>query len=436
MKVRLLIAAILATTAWAPQSVQIASAIYCYPGDPPAVYQACVNYNSGIGQQVNNQNQLNNIQSQINNTISQINAIDVMIASLRNQIAAEKALIAQTQAAIDELSRQIRFGEASLIRQKAHVSVREQLLNQRLRYVDSHGSLNYIQLVLTSNSINQLMNRMVGAQQVAASDRRLLVGMEEEHAQIAQANTDLDGQRGQVSALLKQQKEAEADLEKNLATEAAALAFEKQLAAQLADQYNKVQAERAAIDAQVAQLAQKYNAEAVRAGGGNGSTASHDLLLFGREPGQHGLRDRAQRRFALGRLGDPRLRLAGARRRLLELPLPVVELPAAPVQLREPFGDRLFALVDPRLAFGELARLGSTGLGELRQPVTVILQRGRHAREGAGADFLLPLLSRFHRSPAPRLADWSVARRHTNGRRSPTARSWSPGSARRTRSGR
>jgi len=270
LKVRLLIALILATTAWAPQSVQIASAIYCYPGDPPAVYQACVNYNSGIGQQVNNQNQLNNIQSQINNTISQINAIDVMIASLRNQIAAQKALIAQTQAAIDELSRQIRFGEASLIRQKAHVSVREQLLNQRLRYVDSHGSLNYVQLVLTSNSINQLMNRMVGAQQVAASDRRLLVGMEEEHAQIAQANTDLDGQRGQVSALLKQQKEAEADLEKNLATEAAALAFERQLAAQLADQYNKVQAERAAIDAQVAQLAQQYNAAAIRAGGGNG----------------------------------------------------------------------------------------------------------------------------------------------------------------------
>jgi len=96
------------------------------------------------------------------------------------------------------------------------------------------------------------------------------VGMEEEHAQIAQANTDLDGQRGQVSALLKQQKEAEADLEKNLATEAAALAFEKQLAAQLADQYNKVQAERAAIDAQVAQLAQQYNAAAIRAGGGNG----------------------------------------------------------------------------------------------------------------------------------------------------------------------
>src|SRR5205807_8674632 len=106
--------------------------------------------------------------------------------------------------------------------------------------------------------------------QVAASDRRLLVGMEEEHTQIALANTELDDQRGQVSALLQQQQAAEADLEKNLATEAAALAFERQLAAQLADQYAKVQAERAAIDAQVAQRAQKYSAAAVKAGGGSG----------------------------------------------------------------------------------------------------------------------------------------------------------------------
>ena len=270
MKVRLLIAAILATTAWAPQSVQIASAIYCYPGDPPAVYQACVNYNSGIGQQVNNQNQLNNIQAQINNAIAQINALDALIASLKNQIAAQRALIVQTQAAIDELSRKIRFGEAALIRLKAHVTVRDQLLNQRLRYIDSHGGVNYVQLVLTSNSINQLLNRMVGAQQVASSDRHLLTGLEEEHSVIAQANSDLDDQRLQVSALLKQQQETEADMERNLATQNAAVIAEQKLQAQLADQYAKVQAERAAIDANVAKLALEYNAAAIKAGGGNG----------------------------------------------------------------------------------------------------------------------------------------------------------------------
>lgn len=266
-----MLGAILATMAWIPQSVLNASAIYCYPGDPPAVYQACLAYNQGIGQQVNNQNQLNSIQSQINNTIAQINAIDALIGSLQHQIEAQKALIAQTKAAIDELSMKIRFGDAALIRLKAHVSVREQILDQRLRYVDSHGSVNYFQLVLTANSINQLLNRMVGAQQIAASDKHLLLDLEDEHSQVAQANSDLDAKRVQVSTLLKQQQETEADLEKNLATQAAALAFEKQLVAKLADQYAKVQAERAAIDAQVEQLARQYAAAAIAAGGGSGA---------------------------------------------------------------------------------------------------------------------------------------------------------------------
>src|ERR671937_1711631 len=130
-----------------PESVQNVAAIYCYPGDPPAVYQACVAYNQGIGLQVNNQNQLNSIQRQIKDTVAQINAIDAMIASLNRQIAAQKALIQQTQQAIDELSRKIRFGEAAMISLEARAAVRDQLLNQRLRFLDSHGTVNYLQLV-------------------------------------------------------------------------------------------------------------------------------------------------------------------------------------------------------------------------------------------------------------------------------------------------
>jgi murein DD-endopeptidase MepM/ murein hydrolase activator NlpD len=270
LKVRAIAAALIATLFWLPQSTRTALAIYCYPGDPPAVYQSCVAYNGGIGQQVNNQNQLQNIQAQINNTINQINALDAMIASLNHQIEAQRALIAQTQAAIDDLNRKIRFGSASILRLVAHVSVRDQLLNQRLRYVDNHGAINYIELVLTSGNFNQLMNRMVGAQQIAASDRRLLVDLQEQHSLVAQANTDLGVQKGQVEALLQQQKATEADLEKNLATQAAARAFEEQLQKQLADQYAKVQAERAAIDAQVAILSQQYAAAAAKAGGGSG----------------------------------------------------------------------------------------------------------------------------------------------------------------------
>src|SRR6266702_3303777 len=89
---------IIAAMAWLPASSRVANAIYCYPGDPPDVYQACVAYNAGINQQVNNQRQLQNIQNQIHDVQAQINALYALIQSLNNQIAAQQALFAQVQA--------------------------------------------------------------------------------------------------------------------------------------------------------------------------------------------------------------------------------------------------------------------------------------------------------------------------------------------------
>jgi len=58
-----------------PTVTQTATAIYCYSGDPPAVYQACLAYNQGIGQQVANQRALQNIRSQIKDKQQQIEAV-------------------------------------------------------------------------------------------------------------------------------------------------------------------------------------------------------------------------------------------------------------------------------------------------------------------------------------------------------------------------
>src|SRR4029077_15063470 len=198
------------------------------------------------------------------------NAIIVIIKNLDAQIAAQKALIAKTQAAIAELDRKIRFTEASLTRLHAEMSVRAELLNQRLRYVDDHGSVNYVELILTANTFNDLMNRMIGAQQVAASDRRLIDDLGVERAQFEQTNADLGNQRSEVAALLQQLQTVEADLEKNQATQQKALAQQKVLENQLNDQYRQLEQQRVAIDAQVASLAQKYDAAAAAHGGGTG----------------------------------------------------------------------------------------------------------------------------------------------------------------------
>jgi murein DD-endopeptidase MepM/ murein hydrolase activator NlpD len=270
MKSRILAAITIASLAWLPASSRVATAIYCYPGDPPDVYQACLAYNAGINQQVNNQQQLQNIQNKIHDVQAQINAYYALIQSLNNQIAAQQALIVQTKEKIVQLDRQIRFRQAELTRLQADVAVRDQLLDQRMRYVDGHGPVNYVELVLTASSFNDLMNRMMATQQIAASDRKLLDVLAVEHTQVTSAQADLASQRTEVQALLLQQQAEESDLEKNKVTQQKAIALAAQLEVQLQSEYAQVQAQRAAIDAQVAALARQYDAAAVKAGGGSG----------------------------------------------------------------------------------------------------------------------------------------------------------------------
>ena len=260
----------MASLLWIPSITQTATAIYCYSGDPPAVYQACLAYNQGIGAQVSNQHQLQNIKKQIRNVQAQIDALYSLVQTLNKEIAAQKKLIAQTQASILDLDRRIRLADADLTFLKANLSERDQLLNQRLRYVDSHGAINYVQLVLTASSFNDLMNRMIGAQQVVDSDQRLLDQLDQERSQVIQATAALNVQRGQVATLLKQQKVTVADLQNNQVTLGAALGYQNELEGQLAGQYAQLQAQRAAIDHEVALLARKYRAAAEAAGGGTG----------------------------------------------------------------------------------------------------------------------------------------------------------------------
>ena len=75
-------AVVIASLLWIPSITQTATAIYCYSGDPPAVYQACLAYNQGIGTQVANQQQLKVIRYQIKNVQAQVDALYGLIKTI------------------------------------------------------------------------------------------------------------------------------------------------------------------------------------------------------------------------------------------------------------------------------------------------------------------------------------------------------------------
>ncbi len=249
----------------APLRVAPVHAIYCDPGDT-----ICDQLNNSINTQVDAAQRLQDIQNRIKDVQERINALVQLVRDLDGQIAAQQALIDRTQTQIDELDRQIRFTMADITRQQAHIDVRDRLLAQRVRFLDNHGSVNYMQLVVTATSFNQLVDRIVIMQEIIRSDRQLLDELRGEREQLAGMQDQLNQQRAQETALLKKQQDEKAQLDGYRGTQAKALASVQALSSQLEKQRQLLEQQKLQIDSQVAALQQQYDAEMIARGGGNG----------------------------------------------------------------------------------------------------------------------------------------------------------------------
>jgi murein DD-endopeptidase MepM/ murein hydrolase activator NlpD len=217
--------------------------------------------------------QLQAIQSSLADAQRKADQTRAYLDALAGQIAHQQAAIAGTQASIEETERQIRFTEAEIARDEAHLEVRETLLDQRVRALDKQGSLDYLELVVTSRTFSQLVDRVMIMQEIVRSDRRLVDALRAERDQVRDLGRRLDTQRAQQVALLRQQRDEEAQLEGLRDAQQQALAYDQQLEAQFEQQRQEIEAEKARIDDLVGQLQAQYDGEARGLGGGSGRFA-------------------------------------------------------------------------------------------------------------------------------------------------------------------
>jgi murein DD-endopeptidase MepM/ murein hydrolase activator NlpD len=189
---------------------------------------------------------------------------------LNGQIAHQQAAVADTQARVQETERQVRFTEADMSRQQAHLEIRQDVLAQRVRALDKHGAVDYLELVVTSATFSQLVDRVIIMRDIVRSDQRLVDSLQQQRNQVQVLAERLKDQRAQQAALLQQQRDQEAELEKSRRAQQDALAYYATMEAQFEDQRGQLEAEKARIDALVGQLQVKYDAEARSAGGGSG----------------------------------------------------------------------------------------------------------------------------------------------------------------------
>jgi len=242
-----------------------AAAISCDPADT-----ICQDLNDAKGSQADQQSKLDQIKKNIKDVQDKEAAIAGLILQLKRQIDVQNGAIAQTQTEIDETERQIRFTEAEIARREAHLQVREQLLNQRVRAMDKHGTVNYFELLVTSTSFSQLIDRVVIMQDIIRSDRRLLEDLRQERLQLQRLRGDLKQKRVDQEVLLRKQRDQRAQLLQLKAQQDAALAYQQSLEAQFDEQRRAVEAEKARIDALITQLQKQYDQEGQQLGGGTG----------------------------------------------------------------------------------------------------------------------------------------------------------------------
>ena len=257
-----------ATVALALSGAGPARADDCAPGDT-----ACRQLQDAKRSQADAGQRLQDIRRSIADAQQKASRARAFIEELNGDIAHQQAAIADTRARLEETERQMRFTQAEIARREAHLQVREDLLAQRVRALDKHGSFDYLELVVTSATFSQLVDRVMIMQDIVRSDQRLVDALRQERDQIKDLADRLELQRAQQAALLRQQRDEEAQLERTRGAQQEALAYYAQLEAQFEDQRRQLEAEKTRIDALVGQLQAQFDSRARALGGGSGRFA-------------------------------------------------------------------------------------------------------------------------------------------------------------------
>ena len=209
-------------------------------------------------QQGDLQSRLSHIQTQIHDVDAQAVYLSQLMQQLQSQIAGQRQAIQATTTGIATTERQIRFSKADITRREAHLAVRGELLDLRVRALSKEGSTDYLAVMVTSTSFTQLVDRVVLLQDVIRSDRAMVNDLQHQRDQVNEVQSRLAQQQTQLEGLLRQQQAQEAQLESDLETRQQAMAYEQQLEAQLQQQSRDMEAEIASQSGTIAALQRQY----------------------------------------------------------------------------------------------------------------------------------------------------------------------------------
>lgn len=207
-----------------------------------------------------NESALKNIQSQISGIESQKSALSSEVSSLNDDLTDTLLNIQVLESDLADKEAEIEQAQKDYEAAKATEEQQYESMKKRIQYLYETGQESYLEMLLTSDSVADLVNKVDYAEELQEYDRRLLDEYKAAKQAVIDLQAQLEEEKQELLEMEDQLKEEKANLERVIAQKKSQIAdFDSQLSAAKAkvseyqkkikeqnDQIKKLQQEEAA----------------------------------------------------------------------------------------------------------------------------------------------------------------------------------------------
>lgn len=225
-------------------------------------------------QKAQNEKELKNIQSQISSLENQKSALSSELSNLNDELVDTLLNIEILES--DLANKEVEIQEAQEDYEEAKATEERQYESMKLRiqYLYESGNENYVELLLTSESVADLVNKVDYAEELQEYDRKLLDEYKAAKQAVVELQEQLEEEKEELLMIQDQMEEEKANLQAMISRKQSEIAdFNSQLSAARAKatEYQKKITEQ---NAQIKKLQKEAAAKAAQASSGSSSSGS------------------------------------------------------------------------------------------------------------------------------------------------------------------
>ena len=241
-----------------------------------------------------NESELKNIQSKINGIESQKSALSSEVSSLNDDLTDTLLNIEVLESDLADKEAEIEQAQKDYEAAKATEEQQYDSMKKRIQYLYETGQESYLEMLLTSDSVADLVNKVDYAEELQEYDRRLLdeykaakqavidlqAQLEEEKQELLEMEDQLKEEKANLESVIAQKKSQIADFDSQLsAAKAKVSEYQKKIKEQN-DQIKKLQQEEAARQKAAAAAAAKSSKSSTSADSSTDTASSGSTSTY------------------------------------------------------------------------------------------------------------------------------------------------------------